>query len=73
MHEYARTRPPPIRIHSYENITIDKSPEEAKDKSKMLPTTPMKAEEGLTTSRPGSPDSRHKRTADLGYFMKSHD
>jgi len=74
MQEYARVRPPPIQIHSYEKITIDKSPTEQQDMSKMLPPTPLANEEALTTSRPGSPNSRFKRKGEhLGYFTKHHD
>jgi hypothetical protein len=74
MHEYARGRLPPIQIHSYQNITIDKAPNEKDDVSIHLPKTPLKAEDGLTTSRPGTPNSKFKRKGEhLGYFTKLHD
>jgi hypothetical protein len=74
MQEYARSRPAPLRIHTYQNITIDKPPNEKNDISIKLPKTPLIAEEAMSTSRPGSPNSKVKRKGEhLGYFTKQHD
>ena len=65
-------RPPPIRIHDYEKITIDRQNSNENDPPLKLPTTPLKAE-GLSTSRPGSPKGHHSRVgSSRGYFGTKH-
>ena len=75
--EISKPRPPPIRIHSYEKTTIDRDAEEAdrKDLSIKLPLTPLRTEEALSTSRPASPNQKHKRKGGetAGYFTKHLD
>ena len=66
-------RPPPIQIHSYEKTTVDTHSAREKDTPMKLPTTPLK-NEGLSTSRPGSPVLHHTRTgSSRGYFGKHRD
>lgn len=64
--------PPPIRIDSYENIIIDRDAEEGnrKELSIKLPSTPLKIEEALSTSRPASPNPKYKRKGgeSVGHF-----
>jgi hypothetical protein len=74
--ELTKPRPPPIRIHNYENLTLDREAEEndRKDLSIKLPSTPLKIEEALSTSRPASPNQKHKRKGEnAGYFTKHLD
>jgi hypothetical protein len=72
-HEQAHSRPSPIQIHSYEMTAVDKSRPEQHDMSISIPKTPLIVEEALSTSRPGSPNSRLKRKGEqLGYFTKHH-
>lgn len=71
--EYQGQRPPTIRIHSYEKTTIDKTPLEQNDISIKLPKTPLTSEAAMTTSRPGSPNHKKRKSDNLGYFTKHHD
>lgn len=74
--DVTKHRPPPIRIHIYENTTIDIDPaeEDRKDLSIKLPSTPLKIEEALTTSRPATPNQKQKRKGEsAGYFPKHLD
>lgn len=69
-------RPPPIRIQqSTESPLRVNIPErEQKELAIKLPTTPLKVEEGLSTSRPSSPGQRSKRKGDSpGYFTQHLD
>jgi len=53
---------------------IDKASGKEGDVSINLPKVPFKAEDGLTTSRPGTPTSQFKRKGEhLGYITKQHD
>ncbi|MCJ1274834.1 hypothetical protein MMC21_002632 [Puttea exsequens] len=61
------SRPPPVQIHGFEKTTIDRPNRDAKLNMK-LPTTPLK-NEGLSTSRPSSPNGHHsRRGSSRGYF-----
>lgn len=61
-------RPPPIQIHNFEKTTIDKPRLRENDPPLKLPTTPVK-NEGLSSSRPGSPLGHHSRAgSSRAYF-----
>ena len=67
-------KPPPIRIENYEKASLrEQDFVESKDVSILIPKTPLKIEEAVTTSRPGSPNHKFKRKTDGssgGYFAK---
>jgi len=71
--ENQRQRPPAIRIHSYEKTTIDNFPAEQPDISIKLPRTPLGHEAAMSTSRPGSPNHKKRKSDNLGYFTKLND
>ena len=72
--ELNKSRPPPIRIHSYEKTTIDRDPADGagRDLSIKLPLTPLKLETGLSSSRPASPNQQHKRKGESATYFTKH-
>lgn len=69
----AKHHPPIIKFHGDEKSTLT-SPTEMGDASIKIPKTPLTAEEiGISTSRPGSPTHKKRKSDQLGYFTKAHE
>lgn len=66
-------RSPPVEIHDYEKTIIDKRRQHENGLPLKLPTTPLREQMGLSSSRPSSPGLHHSRAGSSRQYFGAKD